>query len=211
MSPATSPARQRGLLQRKRDFVRAQASAAVWPLVLARGFEKITVEEMAAAAGLARRSFFRYFDSKEDALFVSVDAFGQLIAASIDERPRNEPIWDAISNGVAEVLAASPDNDGAKRVSRLLYESPALRARHLDKQDRWRTMLAERVERRLSGARSSHRARLLASLALTALDAAFIEWNHSRQPLATLARKAFDEARPALANSSEAPGSGSRR
>ena len=185
------------LRDRKREFVRAEASAAILKLVIERGFENITVDDMAAAAGLARRTFFRYFESKEDALFVGVDAFGEAIAAAIERQPVDHGVWDAIRDGVLECVKGSPDAPELKRLSQLLYQSPALRTRHLDKHDRWRLLLAANIARRLRGRRAQHRAELLAAVALAALDAANMEWHHSRTKLATLVSQAFEDARPA--------------
>jgi AcrR family transcriptional regulator len=197
MSPATAPAPS--LSKRKRDFVRTQASAAVLALVLERGYDEVTAEDMAAAAGLARRTFFRYFDSKEDALFVAVDAIGTRLADAIRQQPQHQPLWDAVRDGVLAAVKDSPDSPNSKQLTRLLYESPALRARHLDKQERWRRLLANQIEPRLGGPKARYRAGLLAAIAMAALDSAMMEWCRSRVGLAANVAQAFEDARPAAA------------
>ena len=49
-----------------------------------------------AASVLARRTFFRYFESKEDVLFRAIDAFGDRVAGAAHVRPAEEPVWNAI-------------------------------------------------------------------------------------------------------------------
>lgn len=197
MSLKTAPAPS--LSKRKRDFVRTQASAAVLALVLERGYESITVDDMAEAAGLGRRTFFRYFEGKEDALFVAVDAAGDQLAAGIEEQPKNQAVWDAIRGGVLKAFAQAPDSLPSRELVKLLYESPALRTRHLDKQDRWRKLLTGSIAARLSGAGSRHKAELLAGVAMAALDSALTEWYRSRTTLSSLIEQAFEDARPAAA------------
>src|SRR5262245_25860929 len=190
------------LSQRKRDFVRAQTSAAVLPLVIERGFENVTADQMAEAAGLTRRTFFRYFESKEDALFVAIEGSGQLIAEQLEARPSDQPIWDAIRDAMLAAVAASSESDGSKRLVKLLYESPALRSRPLDKQERWRTILSDRILQRLKGPHARHHAALLSALAMAALDAALVEWVHTKkQPLRALISESFARAKPAIATS----------
>ena len=197
MSKRVNTHRSPGLAERKHQFVRVEASAAVLALVLERGYERVTVDDMVEVTGLSRRTFFRYFKSKDDVLFVAMDQFGAQIAESVGARPADEPIWDALAQGIIGVTKSTND-DGSKRLSRVLFETPALRARHLDKQERWQDLIAEQVARRLGIKANSGTARLLPALALAALDTALKEWHRSNRPLPTLVKEAFEMARPAL-------------
>ena len=55
-----------GLRDRTRLAVRDQIARAATALFVSQGFDRTTIDEVAAAAGLSRRSFFRYFETKED-------------------------------------------------------------------------------------------------------------------------------------------------
>lgn len=186
------------LAQRKQQFVRAEASAAILELVLDRGFENVTADDMVEVTGLSRRTFFRYFDSKEDVLFVTMEQVGAEIADTIGTRPAHESVWDALRESLMAVVGGRTADDRSKRLSRLLFETPALRARHLDKQDRWQELMAEQVARRLGVRANDGLARLYAALALAALDTAIKEWHNSQRPLTTLIDQAFESARSAM-------------
>src|ERR1700712_4035059 len=84
------------LRSRTRENVRAQIAAVAFNVFAERGFDAVTATEVAAAAGISRASFFRYFDSKEDAVFVAQEAIGAEIAAALSERPPGEDAWTAL-------------------------------------------------------------------------------------------------------------------
>ena len=128
-----------------------------------------------------------------------MDAFWQSIVDAVAQLPDDKPVWDGIRDAIVTALKNSPDSAQSKRLSRVLHESPDLRARHLDKQDRWRTVLTDGLVRRLRGPRARYRADLLAGVALAAFDSAIREWHHRRTSLVVLARQALEEARPVTA------------
>ena len=61
------------LQERKQELVRAELFNAAWQLFGERGYEATTVAQIAAAAGVSRRTFFRYYASKEDVLVETSD------------------------------------------------------------------------------------------------------------------------------------------
>src|SRR2546425_12821489 len=82
-----------GLRERTRRAVRAELAELALGLFVERGYERTTVEDIAAAAGLSRRSFFRYFPTKEDVLFGDVDELAEQIAEDIRARPDDGDAW----------------------------------------------------------------------------------------------------------------------
>ena len=68
-SKPNSAPRAAGLRARKRQETRERLTRAAMALFLERGFEATTLDDIAAAADISRRSFFHYFDSKEDVVF----------------------------------------------------------------------------------------------------------------------------------------------
>lgn len=64
------------LRERTRRAVRAEIVDAAMTLFLENGFDATTVEDIAQAAGISRRSYFRYFSSKDEALAEALAAIG---------------------------------------------------------------------------------------------------------------------------------------
>src|SRR6516164_9877825 len=95
---STSAAMEVGLRERKRRETRAALSLAALRLCVQRGWEDVTVDDIAAAANVSPRTFRNYFSTKAEAL-----AAGHLermlrIADELRARPAGEPLWTAIIN-----------------------------------------------------------------------------------------------------------------
>ena len=164
----------RDLRRRRRDAVRAEIAETAFQLFTERGFDKTTVDDVAAAAGLSRRSFFRYFASKEDAVLGVLNTVGDAIAAELAARPADEPPWTSLRRALDVLVTTyAGDREVALARFRLIYQTPALRTTHLDKQDRWLRSLTEALAARLGvNPEQDPRPQLLAAAALVALDVA---------------------------------------
>ena len=185
----------RDLRRRARDAVRAEIAETAFELFTERGFDQTTVDDIAVAAGLSRRSFFRYFASKEDAVLGMLNAVGDAIAAELAARPADEPPWTSLRRAL-DVLVTTYLGDPTVALARfrLIHHTPALRTTLLDKQDRWQRSLAQVLAARL-GADPAHdlRPQLLAATALAALDVASRRWlaSDGQANLATLLDESF--------------------
>src|SRR5215471_16149747 len=104
-------------------------------LFLERGFEATTIDDIAAAAEVSRRSFFHYFASKEDVVF----AWQEDIAASLTEevaaRPAGESMLTAAENAIAAATKRL-DPNAALAMARLKRDNPGLQARDQLKYER---------------------------------------------------------------------------
>jgi AcrR family transcriptional regulator len=163
------------LRERTRRAVQADVAAAAVGLFLEHGFEATTMDHVAAAAGISRRSLFRYFDTKEDMVLGNLRETGRAVQARLAARPAAEPPWDAMRAALRGMLDEPGESlPRTLKLARMLFETPSLRARHLEKQLEWLDLLAPEIQKRLPG--PDLRARALVACALTCLDAATEAW-----------------------------------
>jgi AcrR family transcriptional regulator len=117
--------------QRSRSGTREQLAATALRLFAERGFEATTVDDIADAAGISRRTFFRHFPTKEDAIFPDHDGLRTAVGAQLDMRDHETPVT-AMCNAVRVVLQHYVDEgDVALDRYALTSQIPALREREL--------------------------------------------------------------------------------
>lgn len=112
--------------------MRRELAAAAMELFATKGYEATTVDEIAAMAGVARRTFFRHFRSKEEAIFPDHDDTLVRAQAVLEAAPPHENPLDTVCRGIKEVMkmyAASPK--GSVERYKLTREVPALREREI--------------------------------------------------------------------------------
>jgi AcrR family transcriptional regulator len=166
-----------GLWERSRQHAYEEITAVAMDLFLANGFQQTTIDEIVAAAGISRRSFFRYFGTKEDIVLGHFVADGAALRAELERRPEEEDVWTALRGALFSLEAATPDNERILALSRMMYETPSLRARSVEKHLRWYDELVPEVERRLGGGpRLGLRARTIVGCVVTCLDLAGEAW-----------------------------------
>lgn len=112
--------------------MRRELATAAMELFATKGYEATTVDEIAATAGVARRTFFRHFRSKEEAIFPDHDDTLVRAEAVLDAAPPHEHPLDTVCRGIKEVMkmyAGSPSVSVARY--RLTREVPTLREREI--------------------------------------------------------------------------------
>jgi len=175
-----SPAAQRppGLLGRKRELVRREIARAAWELFDARGYEAATVDEIARHAGVSRRTFFRYFSSKEDVVVETSDALAEDTLAAFAQRPAGEPPLVAIQRALRPVVESRlADPVETRAIIRLLRQSRTLRRALLERHARMEERLAVLLAARLgTDPRLDPTPALLAFIARALIDTAFNVW-----------------------------------
>jgi AcrR family transcriptional regulator len=112
---------------RKRAETHARIQVEAIRLFLERGFDATTLDDIAGAADVSRRSLFHYFASKEEIVFSTKADFPHLIAEAIGRRPADEPLLDMVEKALID-LAERHLSDQARDLARLIQETPALRA-----------------------------------------------------------------------------------
>ncbi|MDX2601961.1 TetR family transcriptional regulator [Streptomyces caniscabiei] len=132
-----------------RAAVRAELAQVAFELFLRDGFDKVTLDDLAAAAGVSRSTFLRYFGTKEDAVLVAFDAHGARLADALRARPADEDDWTALRRALDTVIQRyHQDPVGSLATAQLVRDTPALCARQVEKQHHWRPTLARALAER---------------------------------------------------------------
>jgi AcrR family transcriptional regulator len=117
------------LRERRRARTAREIEHAALRLFADRGYHEVTVDEIAHAADISERTFFRYFASKDDVLMAEwrrrMDALCDFLAA----RDPVEPAWQAMHNALIELVRSVEGDDAAALWNRVTAEVPYLRAR----------------------------------------------------------------------------------
>ncbi|MEU6351390.1 TetR family transcriptional regulator [Streptomyces sp. NPDC047072] len=126
--------------------------AAAFQLFVERGYEQTTVDDIVALAGVGRRSFFRYFPSKEDVVFPDHErCLTDMTAFLAASHPGCEPL-ERVCEAARLVLRMYTDNPSfSVQRYRLTKQVPGLRAYELSVVWRYERAFAEYLRRRLSG------------------------------------------------------------
>jgi mycofactocin system transcriptional regulator len=159
-----------------------------------RGFAETTVDDIADAAGISRRTFFRYYDSKNDVVWGDFDAMlrdlDEWLAATPDDRPLLPTLRDAVIR--FNSLPADAVLAHRQRMSLILYV-PALQAHSTLRYAEWRAVVARFAARRLDEPVDSLWPQLVGQVSLAAALAAYEQWlAREDADLADLLTAAFD-------------------
>src|ERR1700712_5787705 len=122
----TSPTTARvGARELARRAMTAQIGDTAVELFLERGFDETTVDDICAATGISRTSFFRYFGSKEDVLMRGFEGLGDLMLEALRGMPDTVSPWTALRRSI-EPLAVSYAADEARnrRLISLVIDTP---------------------------------------------------------------------------------------
>ncbi|MBT0768067.1 TetR family transcriptional regulator [Kineosporia sp. J2-2] len=155
-------------------------AAAAFELFAARGYDGTTVDAIAERAGIARRTFFRYFRSKDDVIFPDHDSLLAMVNQHLTAQTALDPI-ETICGAVRLVLLSYLD---APAVSVQRYELsrrvPALRERELASVQRYEHAFSRYLRGRLSGtlpdAQAVLRSDVIAAAVVAAHNAVLREW-----------------------------------
>ena len=126
-----------GLREDKKEQARRQIAETAWRLFAERGFERVTVAEVAEQARVAKATVFNYFPTKEDLLFSRLEAYGLRLVDAVAARPAGEPALAAfrrnlLATGGLLGQAEAGDPHAMERLrtlNRVILASPALQAR----------------------------------------------------------------------------------
>jgi TetR/AcrR family transcriptional regulator, regulator of mycofactocin system len=154
----------------------AEIERVALELFAERGFEATTVEDIAAAVGVGRRTLFRYFESKNDIAWGDFDWVMERLRAAL-EAGAALPLMEALRLGVVESNRYPADQESGLRTRMtLITGSAALQAHSALRYSEWRAVVAEWAAGRLGEAPDDLRPRVLGYAALGTAMASFERW-----------------------------------
>ena len=161
-----------GLRERKKRRTHDAIVRKALALFRKRGYDATTIADIAAAADIAPRTFFAYFETKEAVVFHDFDAIREKFAARLATRGPDETTFDALRAWVVEWLEEGdvlcPQHEARRE---LIRTTPALEARERENQAAFAAVLAESVAAELGVAPDSLRPRMVSAAAVAALAA----------------------------------------
>ncbi|MCP3412027.1 TetR/AcrR family transcriptional regulator [Bradyrhizobium sp. CCGB01] len=188
-----------GLRQRKLQETRERLTRGAMALFLERGFEATTIDDIAAAADVSRRSFFHYFASKEDVVAAWQEGAASALVAEVVARPADESMLTAAENAIAAAVRRI-DPAEAAAMSRLKRDNPALQARDQLKYEKLERALAEGLSQRARNKSDRLKARLVAMIATGAMRVGGESWigEGVREKPEAFVKRTFDAIRGIL-------------
>ena len=173
-----------GLRERKKLETRRALADAALQLANELGPDRVTVEAIAAAAGVSARTFFNYFPSKDDAIVGATSVHSSELLAHLVARPEAEHVRDALRIGtLATAGRLEADADTMMRRRELCQRHPALAARQAARFAEVERGLVEEVARRtgLDPDRDTYPA-LVVAATLGAVRVASAVWHERAWP-----------------------------
>ena len=188
-----------GLRERKQQQTRERLKRAAMALFLERGFEAATIDDIAAAADVSRRSFFHYFASKEDVVAAWQEDAAAALVAGILARPADESMLTAAENAIAAAVKRIDPTEAAA-MSRLKRDNPALHARDQLKYEKLERALADGLAQRAGRKSDRLKARLVAMIATGAMRVGGENWigEDVREKPEVFVKRTFDAIRAIL-------------
>lgn len=167
-----------GLRARKKLDTAKRIEDAALDLFERDGFDRTTVEAIAAAADISPRTFFHYFATKEDVVLADYAERLERVTRNLGSQPPRTPPWKALAAAFATSASDyEAERDAIVRRFRIMFAAPTVFARSLQLQAGWEdavaVVLAERMDDR---AGDDLGPRLLAATALAAMRSAMRHW-----------------------------------
>nr|WP_308198065.1 mycofactocin system transcriptional regulator [Saccharopolyspora soli] len=162
---------------RRKVTTAAELEQVAFELFDEQGFEHTTVTDIARAAGIARRTFFHYFPSKNDVPWGDFDRELARMRADFRASPAKTPLMEAIRHCLVEFNRVAPEQIPAhRRRMRLILGVPTLQAHSTLRFQAWRQVIAEFVGNRLGQPADALAPQTIAHATLGVALAAYERW-----------------------------------
>jgi AcrR family transcriptional regulator len=193
-----------GLRERRHRQTSADIRDAAVRLARERGFDKVTIEEICAEAGISSRTFFNYFPNKESAIaYGPSDIPAELVADFVAAGPASYSVVlaELITLAAHHLRDVPPPRELAEGCLELAKTSPAVLSAFLAELERFQNHLTDIVIRRQKMRRDNEMAVLISALALTAIRSGIESWTSGKPKDADDTPMPYVERAAALVNS----------
>jgi AcrR family transcriptional regulator len=151
-----------GIREQRKRLTREELLQAASQLFAERGYDNVTVAEIASGAGVSVKTLFQHFRSKEDLLLAELDAVHGRLLNTLRSRPRGQSPLDAL---LAWMLAEGENDwsDGLERFHRTVGNSPTVAALRRRLYEEWENAIVRVLADEANEARPTPRTRLIAA------------------------------------------------
>ena len=175
--PASTAVSGAGHPGRRRATSHADLEQAAFTLFAAQGFDATTVDEIAAAAGIGRRTFFRYFPSKNDIPWGTFEHELERMRVRLKACPPEVPLMDAIRVALIDFNRVAPAQVPLhRRRMELILRVPTLLAHSTLRFTAWREVVAEFAAERTGRRADDLAPQAIAHAVLGVAIAAYEHW-----------------------------------
>ncbi len=206
MISSTSTPAQASLTERRKAATRMEIARAAAGLFVSRGLKATRAEDIAQAAGIAPRTFYRYFATKEELVLGPLQNGLKDFVAMFTKRPRSESVIASVRGAIMDLASNyEHDLDNDRQRAALVRATPSLQQRQNERHAAFENAMVPLIAERLEvDPASDIRPALIAGCAVAAVRAATTQWllSDSDRPLMPIVEealsmltKAFDDVR----------------
>jgi len=186
--------------ERTRRAVRGELAQLAMDLFVENGYDETTIDDLAAAAGMSKRTFFRYFASKEELVMGKYEVLGEQLAEDLAARPADEPIWVSLRQVFGQI-ADHVESEGTAAVAmeKMVRDHPTLNASYLERVSRMQELLHDEARTRTGWPDPADpRTAAIVGAAFSCLIAAWATWltTNQAQPFGDLLDQTMDAIQP---------------
>jgi AcrR family transcriptional regulator len=170
--------RSSGMRQRKKERTREDLVVVACRLFTERGYEETSVDDIVDVVCVSKRTFFRYFQSKDDVLVAWVDRFIDQVCELLEARPPDEKPFESLERAlVGAVESFETDLPQLFSMERMIARTPAILEKKLVRLHYGAERMSKILAKRLRGdIRREPVHEILAQCGLAILEAAVARW-----------------------------------
>lgn len=164
-------------VERRRRLLRDDIGRIAIDMFAERGFDAVTVDDIAEAADISQRTFFRYFASKDSIVLDFARRVDRRLVEAFDARPASEGAVDALRNAYVATSHVEPEHrQRIVQIARVLALTPKLEAMAHGEDARASDALIGKVAKRMGVRADDRRARVLVTAATAVVRVEFQRW-----------------------------------